>query len=223
MKKLPLIALNFKAYNESLGENGRRLAQFAERVSAETGVRIIVAPQFVDLWNITNSMKVEVFAQHTDSNEPGAFTGTNTAEAIKAAGATGSLVNHSERRLPKKEIALVVNRLKKNGLQSMLCAATSAETVELAESLSPTFVAIEPPELIGTGISVSKARPEVVKKAVADVTARCSVPVLCGAGISNGTDVKKAIELGAQGVLLASAFVKAKNPKDLLLEMARAL
>ncbi len=41
--------------------------------------------------------------------------------------------------------------------------------------------------------------------------------------MSNAEDVKKAIELGAAGVLLASAYVKAKDPKKLLLEMAEAL
>jgi len=48
-------------------------------------------------------------------------------------------------------------------------------------------------------------------------------PVLCGAGVSNASDVKKAVELGAKGVLLASAYVKAKDPKALLLSMAEAI
>jgi triosephosphate isomerase len=44
--------------------------------------------------------------------------------------------------------------------------------------------------------------------------------VLCGAGVSSKEDVKKALELGAQGVLLASAFVKAPDPKAFLSELA---
>jgi len=51
-----------------------------------------------------------------------------------------------------------------------------------------------------------------------------SVHILCGAGISTGDDVAKAIELGTEGVLLASAYVKAKDPKKILFlsDMAEA-
>ena len=37
------------------------------------------------------------------------------------------------------------------------------------------------------------------------------VKILCGAGISTGSDVKAALELGTDGVLLASGVVKAKD------------
>ncbi|RLG06224.1 MAG: triose-phosphate isomerase, partial [Thaumarchaeota archaeon] len=87
----------------------------------------------------------------------------------------------------------------------------------------PEILAIEPPELIGTGIPVSKAKPEVVTGAVEAVKRiNPRVHVLCGAGISTGDDVAKAIELGTEGVLLASAYVKAKDPKKLLSGMAEA-
>ena len=39
------------------------------------------------------------------------------------------------------------------------------------------------------------------------------VKVLTGAGISTGEDVKKALELGTVGVLLASGVTKAKDPE----------
>lgn len=74
-------------------------------------------------------------------------------------------------------------------------------------------MAIEPPELIGSGIPVSKASPEVVTGAV---KAAAGVKVLCGAGISKGEDVKAAIELGTHGVLLASGVTKAADPEAAL-------
>ncbi len=43
--------------------------------------------------------------------------------------------------------------------------------------------------------------------------------MLCGAGVTNGEDVKAAIELGADGVLLASGVVKAKDPRAALLDL----
>jgi len=145
-----------------------------------------------------------------------------TVEAIKEAGCKGSLVNHSEHRVPEEQIAKTSARLKEAGLESMLCTKDADESARLAK-YEPTYIAVEPPELIGSGISVSTAKPEVVKGAVAAVAKVNKTPVLCGAGVSNASDVKKAVELGAKGVLLASAYVKAKDPKQLLLEMAEAI
>ncbi|VVC02727.1 Triosephosphate isomerase [Candidatus Burarchaeum australiense] len=218
----PVIALNFKAYKESLGERGLALCEIASAVSMLSGVRVIVAPQAVDLREAAKVCN-DVYAQHVDAVAQGQFTGWITAESLKHAGVKGSLVNHSERRLAKETIAGTVERLKAAGLESMVCAHDATESAELAK-LKPSFVAVEPPELIGKGISVSTAKPEVVIKAV-ELVRKSSpgVPVLCGAGVSTASDVKKAIQLGADGVLLASAYVMAKEPKKLLEEMVASV
>jgi triosephosphate isomerase len=217
----PIIALNLKAYPESLGKQGVRLCEIAEEVSHYTGVRIIAAPQAIDLRNAAGVCR-NVFAQHVYQNAAGAFTGSITADAIKQAGARGSLVNHSEHRMPEKVIAATIARLKETGLESMLCTKDTEESVKLAK-YKPTFIAVEPPELIGSGISVSTAKPEIVSGTVEAVAKVNGTPVLCGAGVSTPQDVKKAIELGAAGVLLASAYVKSADPKKLLLDMANTI
>ena len=217
----PIIALNLKTYPESLGIKGAQLCQVASEVSLLTGVRIIVAPQTVDLRDAVQ-ISGDIFAQHVDASAQGAFTGSVSVESIKEAGCKGSLVNHSEKRLPEKTIAETIARLSEAGLESILCTKDTAESAKLAK-LKPTYLAVEPPELIGSGISVSTAKPEVVSGTVEAVAKVNDTPVLCGAGVSNGKDVKKAIELGAAGVLLASAYVKARDPKKLLTEMAEAM
>jgi triosephosphate isomerase len=131
-------------------------------------------------------------------------------------------LNHSEHRVEEQMIAQTLNLLKEASLECILCTRDTAESVRLAR-YEPTYIAVEPPELIGKGISVSTAKPELVSRTVEAVAGVNSTPVLCGAGVSNGTDVKRAIELGAQGVLLASAFVKSPDPKKLLMEMAEAI
>ncbi|MEM4152283.1 MAG: triose-phosphate isomerase, partial [Nitrososphaerota archaeon] len=74
-----------------------------------------------------------------------------------------------------------------------------------------------------TGIPVSKAKPEVVTETVKLVRRiNSDLILLCGAGISTADDVARAIELGTEGVLLASAYVKAKDPYALLTSMAKA-
>jgi triosephosphate isomerase len=220
--RYPLIALNFKVYLESMGENAIRLAGIAEEVSREYSISIIVAPPLLDLRAVVEHVNIPVFAQHIDSYRPGSHTGSIIAENVKVAGAAGSIVNHSEKRLLLADIGAVLERLREIGLVSLLCT-DAVETTKAGAALGPDMLAIEPPELIGTGIPVSKARPEVVTGAV-DAIRRInpSVHILCGAGISTGDDVAKAIELGTEGVLLASAYVKAKDPKKLLAEMAEA-
>ena len=223
MRKIsfPLIALNFKTYAQAFGENSLRLAKIAEEVSEQFGVTIAVAPPMIDLARVAAEVKIPVFAQHVDPYKPGSHTGSIIAEDVKAAGAVGSLVNHSEHRLRLADIGMVLERLRENGLISLLCTDT-VETTKAGAALSPDMLAIEPPELIGTGIPVSRAKPEVVRGAVQAVQKiNPDVHVLCGAGISTGDDVARAIELGAEGVLLASAYVKAKDPKMVLIDMAK--
>ena len=223
MKKIsfPIIALNFKTYAQAFGENSLRLAKIAEEVSEQFGVTIAVAPPMIDLARVAAEVEIPVFAQHVDPYKPGSHTGSIIAEDVKAAGAVGSLVNHSEHRLRLADIGMVLERLRENDLISLLCTDT-VETTKAGAALSPDMLAIEPPELIGTGIPVSKAKPEVVRGAVQAVQKiNPGVHVLCGAGISTGDDVARAIELGAEGVLLASAYVKAKDPKLVLIDMAR--
>lgn len=218
----PLIALNFKVYLESIGENALRLAKIAEEVAREYGVSIMVAPPLLDLEKVVKEVDIPVFAQHVDPYTPGGHTGSIVAEDVKAVGAMGSIVNHSERRLLLADIGKALERLRENGLLSLLCADT-VETTRAGAALSPDILAVEPPELIGTGIPVSKAKPEVVVGAVEAVRKiNPKVHILCGAGISTGDDVAKAIELGTEGVLLASAYVKAKDPRKVLKDMAEA-
>ena len=153
MRKIsfPLIALNFKTYAQAFGENSLRLAKIAEEVSDQFGVTIAVAPPIIDLARVAAEVEIPVFAQHVDPYEPGSHTGSIIAEDVKAAGAVGSLVNHSEHRLKLADIGMVLKRLKENKLISLLCTDT-VETTKAGAALSPDILAIEPPELIGTGI-----------------------------------------------------------------------
>jgi triosephosphate isomerase len=107
-------------------------------------------------------------------------------------------------------------------LISVVCSNNAAVS-EVAAILKPDMVAVEPPELIGTGIPVSKAKPEVVSGTVKLVRqVNRDVIILCGAGITQGEDVAAALRLGTEGVLVASGIVKAKDPYKVLLEFAEA-
>ncbi|MEM2850020.1 MAG: triose-phosphate isomerase [Candidatus Bathyarchaeia archaeon] len=218
----PVVIVNFKIYIESTGKRGLELAKLAEKASKEIGVCIAVAPQTPDIRLVAENTDIPVFAQHIDPMGPGAGTGAVLAEAVKEAGAVGTLINHSEKRLTLADIDVCVKRARQVGLISLVCTNTPEVTYATA-ALDPDVIAYEPPELIGTGIPVSKAKPEAVTEALRLVEKiNPSLPVLCGAGISTGEDVRRALELGTKGVLLASGVVKAKDPYKVLVDMAKA-
>jgi hypothetical protein len=78
-------------------------------------------------------------------------------------------------------------------LQSFVCAESVEEARKIA-SLEPTAIAIEPPELIGSGRSVTTARAEIVIDGLNAVKAiNPKIIFLCGAGVSNKSDAKKAL------------------------------
>lgn len=209
---MTLIVLNFKTYRESTGEAAVRLAEICEDVSRQYSVEIVIAAQAADIHAICQAVKIPVFAQHVDGVGFGGFTGHVTATSLKEAGARGTLINHSERRLRLAEIEASLSACKSLGLSTIVCTNNVA-TTRAAAALEPDFVAVEPPELIGSGIPVSKADPDVVRESVRAVkNIAPQVRVLCGAGISRGEDLSAALELGSEGVLLASGIIKARDP-----------
>jgi len=222
--KLPLILINFKTYLEATGKNAVKLAKICEEVAKQYNVNIAVAPAIHDLTEVISEVNIPVFSQHIDPIERnGKHTGHILAENVKRIGVVGTLLNHSERRLSLPEIEECVKIAKRFDLITVCCSENTEQAKEIAK-FSPDFIAIEPPELIGTGIPVSKAKPEVVRDTVRIINEiNPRIKVLCGAGISSGEDVKKALELGTVGVLVASKVVKAEDPRAVLEDMAKAV
>jgi triosephosphate isomerase len=221
--ELPVIVLNEKAYVESAGIKGLKLAQICAEVAAEQNASIVICPQQVDLAKIVSSVNIPCFAQHVDAVGPGSQTGFVTLESVKESGARGTLVNHSEHRLKIADIDFIVKKAASLDLLTIVCTNNIAVSTAVAE-LNPYAVAVEPPELIGTGQSVSKVDPAIVEDTVREVKrVNENCVVLCGAGVTNGEDVRAALELGADGVLLASGVVKAQDKKAVLIDLASGL
>ncbi|MGA3109332.1 MAG: triose-phosphate isomerase [Candidatus Bathyarchaeia archaeon] len=223
MTSEPFLLINFKTYLEATGKKSVELAVKMAKVGKETGVKVGVAPQFCDIAQVASHVEIPVFAQHIDAIAPGAFTGHVLAESVSAAGATGTLINHSERNLLLPEIEKAVQRAREVGLTTVVCAGTArlGAAVSLSE---PDMVAIEPPDLIGTGRAVSKESPEILTDSVRRIrSVNSTVTILCGAGISTGEDVYAALKLGTNGVLVASGVVKAPKPEAVLLDFCDAV
>ncbi len=219
----PIILLNLKTYEQSMGQKAIDFARIAERVNEKTGISIAIAPQLVDLASMTVSSETPVFAQHIDPVYYGKYTGHVLPEAVADAGAYGTLLNHSEHQISLEQIEATIKRAREVDLVTVVCADT-VETAKRVALFSPDAIAIEPPELIGSGISVSTAQPEIVSGSVEAVhSINKDIKVLCGAGITNGEDASAALDLGAKGILVASGVVKAPDPYKALLELARSM
>src|SRR5512136_206046 len=219
----PFILVNLKTFKEGMGNRAHMIANAAQLVAHESGVTIGIAPTYIDLHPLCHHFAIPVYAQHVDGYEPGAHTGHITADALRMAGAAGSLINHSERRLSLADIEASIRALQSQKLTAVVCSNNEATSAGAA-ALAPEYVAIEPPELIGSGISVSKANPEIIRRSVAAVHAvNPKAKVLTGAGIQSGECVKIAVDLGTDGVLLASSVVKSKEPAAVLRDLVSKL
>lgn len=219
----PIVILNYKTYLESSGLNALKLAHDLESAASESGITMVAAPQAADIYRISDETSLPIFAQHIDPIAPGGHTGSNLIDTLVEAGISGTLINHSEQRMKLADIAEVIKLCKDNEIESCVCT-NNIETSKAVAALDPVAVAVEPPELIGTGIPVSQAQPEVVEDTVKEVKSiNKKIKVLCGAGITTGDDMKAAMDLGADGVLLASGIIKAESPKDALLDLVSKL
>lgn len=215
----PIVILNYKTYLESSGTKALDLAHDLESAASESGITMVAAPQAADIYRISEETSLPIFAQHIDPISPGGHTGSSLINTLIDAGIRGSLINHSEQRMKLADIDEVIKQCKANDIESCVCT-NNIETSKAVAALDPVAVAVEPPELIGTGIPVSQAQPEVVEDSVKGVKAiNKKVKVLCGAGITTGDDMKAAMDLGVDGVLLASGIIKAESPKDALLDL----
>src|SRR5213082_428730 len=209
--RLPAIVLNFKTHPEVLGKKGWDLAKRFAAVADDTGASIVLCPPAADIAHVAKLVHVPVFAQHVDAVEPGPTTGWTPPETLLEAGAAGTLINHSERKVAWEEMARSIPRCQQLGLEALA-------------KLSPEYIAIEPPELIGGDVSVTTAKPEVISRALDRIHAvNPKVVVLCGAGVRTRKDVAKALELGTSGVLLATGVVKAKDPEGALRNLIKGL
>ena len=209
-----LVVVNFKTYQTAHGLSAENLAKIMENL--ESNARIVAVVSAFDLSSVINvAPNLEVWTQHLDPIQFGSNTGWLHPDTAIERGAKGTLINHAEHKVSIEHIAMLLDQVPED-FTVCACAADIEEAKSLA-ALRPTFVAVEPPELIGGDVSVTSADPKIVTgtvDAVRDISA--DVGILCGAGVKNGSDVSMALELGTSGVLLASGVTKSSNPLEAL-------
>ena len=218
----PLVVVNFKTYSSASASTADYLASKMEKFS-NANARMVAVVSAFDLHSVSSaSNNLEVWSQHLDPVGRGSFTGWLEPETAISRGAQGTIINHAEHKVSIEHVKQLIEQLPE-GFPICACAANVEEAKALAK-LGPTFIAVEPPELIGGDISVTTADPSIVSDTVSAVkSVNPNVRILCGAGVKNGNDVAKAIELGAEGVLLASGVTKASDAISVLEDLVSSI
>ena len=204
----PIIIVNLKTYN--FGKKELELVKKIQKADKE----IIIGVQPTEIYQIKKAVKNPIYSEHVDYQLPGRNTGFILPEAVKSAGAVGAFLNHSEHRLEFKEIKEAVRRCKAVNLKVGIFAKDLKQALKL-KKLKPDYLMIEPPELVAGEISVSKAKPDLIK----NIAKKLKYPFIVGAGIKTSEDVKIAMELGAEGIAISSAITKSRDPTKKLKEL----
>jgi len=211
-----MIILNFKSYRESAGEKGLALVRICQKISQETGLRIIPCVQTADLGFISRQVEIPIWAQHFDLKETKKNTGWVTAHSLVQAGASGVLLNHSEHPLESSRLAEFVQTARDSKLETLIFASDLEEAGEF-DKFRPDYLFLETPRLIAKEAMVHfDQEKEKIRKFAQSVY---SFP-LVGAGISKAEDVRESLALGVKGVGLSSAFVLAEEPEKVLRDLA---
>ena len=217
----PFFEIGPKAY--MYGRDVVNVARQADALSRAYGVQVIFTPQYVDIPAVARAVEtLFVFAQHMDSLEPGRGVGSVLPEAVKAAGASGVLLNHVERRLSREELARTIRRADEVGLATMVCADDIPDAVSIA-GLGPNAIIVEAPALIAGGRRDDDARRSIAAANEAVWQVNPGIRVLHGAGIAGAQDVYDVVAAGAQGTGSSSAIFAADDPPAVIEAMIRAV
>jgi len=201
----PVIIVNLKTYKQ-----GDAVLKLVDKIS-KVDKKIIIGVQVGDVSEVVDAVKNPVYVQHVDFQEVGRNTGYVLPEAVKADGAKGVFLNHSEHRLKIDVIRKTMKRCKALKLKTAIFAKDLAQAKKI-KKMKPDYLIVEPPELVAGNVSVSKARPKLIE----DIAKKLRYDFIIGAGIKTNEDLKIAMKLGAIGVAVSSGVVKVRNPENVL-------
>jgi triosephosphate isomerase len=215
-----MIIINLKTYTQATGTELKETLDALEsftRDHADMADKLMTAPQLIDLYYAADNSRAKLVSQHCDAIESGKGTGKVSPERLLNIGVNYTMLNHSENRFQDfNDLIDTVAFVQAQNVEVIVCCENSEEAERLLQ-VKPYAIAYEPKELIGSGKAVSEYKPEEVKQFISTLEGK-SIPVI-GAGVSNGEDIKSGLELGAKGFLLASAFAKAPNKYEKLVEL----
>ncbi|MCI1902535.1 MAG: triose-phosphate isomerase [Enterococcaceae bacterium] len=215
----PFLVINPKAF--LYGNSSLELALEADKLSEKYDIDIIFTAQYVDIPTIKEKVKHLILTtQHMDGFKPGPGMGKILPKALAEAGVEATFLNHAEHPLTIHQLSEAVKYAEKYDILTIICADSIMDAKMIAV-LEPDVLLCEPTELIGTGKVSDDAYMEKTNKMVRELSPNSLI--LQAAGISSGADVKKAIQLGADGSGGTTGIVKAANPIGVVEDMLKEL
>lgn len=213
--RTPFLEIGIKNY--LYGNDVLKLAKTADKAAIKYDVDVLFIAPYADIRMVSeNTERLIVFAPYMDALRPGRGVADVLPESLKAAGAKGVMLNHSERPMSIAKLRETIERANELELLSFVCSDTIAETMAVAH-LHPDIINPEPSELIGTGNVSDMSYVATSIKAVKDVYP--DILVEQAAGIRTGQQVFDNIMLGADGVGAASGICTSENPLKTAEEM----
>lgn len=206
--------------NYLYGKDIIELAKIAERASLRHNVEVIFTTPYVNINEVSAKTEhIHIFAPHIDCAPIGRGLANVLPESVRQAGATGVMLNHTEKQLSVAELISTIERAKGLDMMTIICATSIAETCAVA-ALHPDMIVSEPLELIGTGNAVG----ECFVRSAMDCVFKTdpNIGVLVAAGVHNGEDVYRIIRAGADATGSSSAIALAREPERVVDEMLEA-
>ncbi len=202
------IFINFKNYPSGLGMKQNELLNFLEELSLSSPIfpstfhLVVPATEIAPIWE---KYSFPLWAAHCDPVETTRATGWISAEMIKEAGAIGTMLNHSEHRLPYPTLLKTTEICRRHDLKVLVCCQSVSEGKKYTTELKPDFLAYEPPELIGSKTNSVISKEKEIKELL-------SLPfkpsLILGAGIHSKKDMSLGEKLGGAGILISSAVME---------------
>lgn len=189
-QRTPVIAGNWKMHN-TLAESAA-LVEALKKAGNKNNVEIIVAPSFTSLAKVAELAKgseIKVSAQDVHWEDKGAFTSAVSPVQAKDAGATHTILGHSERRSVFGDTDEILNKkvaaALRHGLTVIFCVGETLDQREAgqtiavidsqlenglkgytAEQLKGLIIAYEPVWAIGTGKTATPQQAQEVHAAI---------------------------------------------------------
>ncbi len=196
-------------------------AKVADAAAKEYDIDVIFVAPYTDIrWICENTERLIVFAPYMDAIRPGRGIADVLPDALKAAGAKGVVLNHSERPMTLNALKKTIDRANELDLISFVCADSTAEAEAIAH-LHPDILNPEPAELIGSGKVSDMGFVKEVIRAIKAIDP--NIYVEQAAGITTAQQVYDFILAGSQAAGAASGILKSSDPYRLLNEMVGAV
>lgn len=215
--RLPFFETSVKNY--LYGDAVLEYAKCADAAAREYDIDILFVAPYADIRRVSeNTTHLIVLAPYMDAIYPGRGMADVLPESLKAAGAQGVVINHSERPMSLSAIRKTIERADELDLLTFVCADTISEAQALAH-FHPDILNPEPTELIGSGQVSDIAYVKEVVRAVKAIDP--SIYVEQAAGITTAQQVYDFIMAGSEAAGAASGILRSADPFALLNEMVR--